>query len=300
MVLERDRLTSGTTWHAAGLMTCFGSTSETTHRDPALLPRPLRPARGRDRPVDRVQAGRADRGRGRRGPAPRVPPGRGVPAPPRPRGRRDLAAGDVRPVPVGQDRRPARRLPRARRRPGQPGRPHQSLARGAKNLGVRVVEGVRVDGVLRRAVAASGSTGGRRTDATGDIECEYVVNCTGMWARELGERSGVVIPNQAAEHYYLITDTIDGHRPGRADLRGPRGARLLPRGGRRHDGRPLRAGPPPWSVDGHPADRSFTDAHARLGPDGAVPRDARWRGCRSRSRSGSARSSAAPSPSPPT
>ena len=29
LLLERDRLTSGTTWHAAGLMTCFGSTSET-------------------------------------------------------------------------------------------------------------------------------------------------------------------------------------------------------------------------------------------------------------------------------
>ena len=56
----------------------------------------------------------------------------------------------------------------------------------------------------------------------GDVECEYVVNCAGMWARELGEQSGVVIPNQAAEHYYLITDTIDGHRPERADLRGPR------------------------------------------------------------------------------
>ena len=32
LVLERDRLTSGTTWHAAGLMTCFGSTSETNTR----------------------------------------------------------------------------------------------------------------------------------------------------------------------------------------------------------------------------------------------------------------------------
>ena len=42
------------------------------------------------------------------------------------------------------------------------------------------------------------------------IACEYVVNCTGMWARELGERNGLVIPNQAAEHYYLITDTIEG------------------------------------------------------------------------------------------
>src|SRR5262249_14252413 len=67
----------------------------------------------------------------------------------------------------------------------------QSLARGAKNLGVRVVEGVRVTEVL----TDDGTVTGVRTD-TGDVECEYVVNCTGMWARELGERSGVVIPNQ--------------------------------------------------------------------------------------------------------
>ena len=39
-----------------------------------------------------------------------------------------------------------------------------------------------------------------------DIECEYAVNAAGMWARELGQRNGVVIPNQAAEHYYLITE----------------------------------------------------------------------------------------------
>ena len=42
----------------------------------------------------------------------------------------------------------------------------------------------------------------------GDIACEYVVNCAGMWARELGAMSGVNIPNQAAEHYYLITEEI--------------------------------------------------------------------------------------------
>ena len=31
-----------------------------------------------------------------------------------------------------------------------------------------------------------------------------------MWARELAERNGVVVPNQAAEHYYLVTELIDG------------------------------------------------------------------------------------------
>jgi glycine/D-amino acid oxidase-like deaminating enzyme len=76
---------------------------------------------------------------------------------------------------------------------------------------------------------------------TTSVECEYVVNCTGMWARELGERSGVVIPNQAAEHYYLITDTIEGIDPNAPIFEDPASVRLLPRGGRRHDGRPLRA-----------------------------------------------------------
>jgi len=44
----------------------------------------------------------------------------------------------------------------------------------------------------------------------GDIEAEFVVNCAGMWARQLGERCGVSIPLQAAEHYYLITEPIAG------------------------------------------------------------------------------------------
>ena len=48
---------------------------------------------------------------------------------------------------------------------------------------------------------------GVRTDK-GDIEAEFVVNNAGMWARQLGEKSGVTIPLQAAEHYYLLTEPI--------------------------------------------------------------------------------------------
>jgi len=44
----------------------------------------------------------------------------------------------------------------------------------------------------------------------GDVEAEVVVNCTGMWARQLGEMDGVALPLQAAEHYYLILDGVDG------------------------------------------------------------------------------------------
>ncbi|MEO5723928.1 MAG: FAD-dependent oxidoreductase, partial [Ilumatobacteraceae bacterium] len=46
----------------------------------------------------------------------------------------------------------------------------------------------------------------------GDIEAEVVVNCTGIWARQLGQEIGVNIPLQAAEHYYLITEQIAGVR----------------------------------------------------------------------------------------
>src|SRR4029450_5702067 len=80
-----------------------------------------------------------------------------------------------------------------------------SLARGARNLGVRPVEGVAVPDVLTSGGAVTGVRAAGQT-----IECEYVVNCTGMWARELGERNDLVIPNQGAEHYYLLTDTIEG------------------------------------------------------------------------------------------
>ena len=55
----------------------------------------------------------------------------------------------------------------------------------------------------------NGTVTGVRTDK-GEIRSEFVVNCAGMWARQLGEQIGVVIPNQAAEHYYLITEPIDG------------------------------------------------------------------------------------------
>jgi 4-methylaminobutanoate oxidase (formaldehyde-forming) len=44
----------------------------------------------------------------------------------------------------------------------------------------------------------------------GHIQAEVVVNCTGMWARQLGARSGVNIPLQAAEHYYLVTEKMPG------------------------------------------------------------------------------------------
>ncbi|SEL21563.1 4-methylaminobutanoate oxidase (formaldehyde-forming) [Roseovarius azorensis] len=84
-----------------------------------------------------------------------------------------------------------------------------SLARGARNGGARnggahIVEGVRVTDILTR----NGTATGVRTADGQTITAENVVICGGMWSRQLGARAGLNLPLQAAEHYYLITETI--------------------------------------------------------------------------------------------
>lgn len=80
-----------------------------------------------------------------------------------------------------------------------------AFAKGARRLGVRIVEGVAVTGVR----TAGGRVTGVATDH-GDIEAEHVVNCAGLWGRAVGRLAGVDLPLQAAEHYYVITEPVDG------------------------------------------------------------------------------------------
>ena len=83
-----------------------------------------------------------------------------------------------------------------------------SLAQGARSGGATVVEECPATGVT----VERGRVTGVVTDR-GTIECEYVVNAAGMWARQFGALAGVDAPNQAAEHYYLITEPMEGvHR----------------------------------------------------------------------------------------
>jgi glycine cleavage system aminomethyltransferase T/glycine/D-amino acid oxidase-like deaminating enzyme len=82
-----------------------------------------------------------------------------------------------------------------------------ALAKGAKLGGARILEETKVTGIKR----ARGRVTGVITDR-GEMEAEYVVNCGGIWARELGRMAGVHVPLQAAEHYYLITEPFEGMR----------------------------------------------------------------------------------------
>jgi 4-methylaminobutanoate oxidase (formaldehyde-forming) len=98
----------------------------------------------------------------------------------------------------------------------------QSLAKGARMRGARIVEGARVTGVEARNGRVSGvrwSTG----EASGTIGCEFVVNCAGQWAREFGALAGVAVPLQSAEHFYLVTEPVDGVTPDLPVVRDPDG-----------------------------------------------------------------------------
>lgn len=81
----------------------------------------------------------------------------------------------------------------------------QSLARGARMHGARIVENVRVTGFEME----DGSI--RRVRTTlGDIACEKVVNCAGQWARQVGAMAGCSVPLQPVKHQYIITEKVPG------------------------------------------------------------------------------------------
>ena len=203
VLLERDRLTSGTTWHAAGLMVTFGSLSATSTEwrkyskqlyaetleaetglatgfkgcgfielatDGVRLEEYRRVAafnRKEGVDVQEISAAEVER----LFPLCRVD---------------DVLAGFY----VADDGRV------------NPVDATAALAKGFKNMGGTVVEGVAAEDLITegRRVAGVATTCGRT------IQADYVVNCGGMWARQFAERHGVCVPNQAAEHYYLVTE----------------------------------------------------------------------------------------------
>ncbi len=81
-----------------------------------------------------------------------------------------------------------------------------AYAKGARAAGVRIRENCTVMGVEQEKGAVSAVTladGGR-------IPCEVAVNCTGVWSRALAARSGVALPVQAAEHMYVVSEPVEG------------------------------------------------------------------------------------------
>ncbi len=93
-----------------------------------------------------------------------------------------------------------------------------SLAKGARNRGVKIVEHIEVTGVLTE----NGRATGIRT-AQGDVTCNVIVNCAGQWSRQFGRLAGVNVPLYSAEHFYIVTDVIPGVHPMLPVMRDPDG-----------------------------------------------------------------------------
>lgn len=252
VVLERHRLTSGTTWHSAGLMVTFGSTSETStlfRKYTRDLYARLEAETGQStgfRPVGFIEVA-ADRDR--------LEEYRRVSAFNRACGvdvheisPREVL--DLFPLAKVDDLLAGFYVPTDGR--VDPVDVTMALARGARNRGVTILEGVACAGIHSK----NGTVTGVKT-TLGDISCELVINCGGAWGRELGALAGVSVPLQAAEHYYLLTEEIPAVQKSWPVLEDPASYGYF-----REEGGGLMVGlfeseAAPWKVEGMPHDFAF-------------------------------------------
>lgn len=252
VLLERDQLTSGTTWHAAGLMTTFGSTSETsiemrtyTRNLYARLEEETGQATG-FKAIGFIELA-ADEDR--------LEEFRRVAAFNRLCGIdvSEISPNEVRelfPLAKVDDILAGFYVPTDGR--VNPIDATMALAKGARMKGANIIQNTPATGVLQR----KGRVTGVKTER-GDIKAEYVVNCAGMWARQFGELAGVTVPCQAAEHYYLLTKEIKDLPPNLPIIEDPSSyAYYRDEMGSLMIGlfEPVCA---PWKVEGIPKDFSF-------------------------------------------
>ncbi len=264
VLLERHQLTAGTTWHAAGLMVTYGSTSETSTE----IRKYTRDLYGRLEaetgqatgfmPIGFIEVA-SDKDR--------LEEFRRVAAFNRYCG---IDVQEISPRQVQQ------LFPLAKvddieagfyvKEDGRvnPVDVTMALGKGARMRGVKIFEGVPATSVLRKNGRVTGVS-----TPYGDIQTDYVVNCAGLWARELGAMSGVAISNQAAEHYYLITEAIKDLPQNMPVLEDPSAY-----GYYRQEGGGLMVGLfeplcAPWKIDGAPTDTPYLDLEPdweRMGP----------------------------------
>ncbi len=130
----------------------------------------------------------------------------------------------------------------------------RALAKGAQMGGARIFEGVKVTGItLKNNAVYEVNTDQRK------IGCEYVVNCGGMWGREIGKMVGVSVPLHAAEHMHITTTAIEGVYQEMPVLRDMDGYIYF-----KQEGEGLLMGgfeptAKPWGMEGIPESFEFTE-----------------------------------------
>ena len=128
-----------------------------------------------------------------------------------------------------------------------------SLAKGARMGGVQILEDTRA----LRVVVEKGVITGVETDK-GLIACEKVVLCGGQWSRDFAAQSGVNVPLVSVEHQYMVTEPIKGVTPDMPTLRDPDRLTYYKEevGGLVMGG--YEANPIPWAIDGIPKGFHYT------------------------------------------
>ena len=127
-----------------------------------------------------------------------------------------------------------------------------ALARGARNRGARIIEGVAVE----KLRTEDGRVIGVDTER-GYVEAETVVLAAGIWTRQLAASAGVNVPLQACEHFYIVTEPIDGVPRGAPTVRDPSGYTYF----KEEAGKVMAGFFEPrakvWKLDGIPRDFTF-------------------------------------------
>ena len=253
LLLERRKLTCGTTWHAAGLLTTLRDTvtqtrlakytqdlyrrleSETGQSTGVINCGSIQLAITRDKAEEMRRGLNIARSFGVEG--------------------HEITPAEVQkmwPLAEVADLTAAFYFPNDAR--ANPTDVTQALARGARRQGATLRENTVVTGISTDA----GRVTGVRT-AEGDVRANVVVNCAGMWARAVGKLAGVDVPLLAAEHYYLISEPVQGVHPLLPILRDPGNSAYV-----REEAGKLMVGlfepvAKPWGESGIPEDFCFGD-----------------------------------------
>ncbi|WP_339856980.1 FAD-dependent oxidoreductase [Roseovarius nubinhibens] len=86
-----------------------------------------------------------------------------------------------------------------------------ALAKGARQNGALVKERIKVTGIKRQDRRVTGVDWAADDGSEqGHIACDMIVNCAGMWGHEVGRMAGVNVPLHACEHFYIVTEGISG------------------------------------------------------------------------------------------
>ena len=91
---------------------------------------------------------------------------------------------------------------------GDPANIALALAKGARQLGAKIHERVTVKKVFKNQNKVTGLEWIDQNGDHGHIACEEIVNCAGMWGHSVGKMLGANIPLHACEHFYIVTEPI--------------------------------------------------------------------------------------------